>query len=42
MILNFEEEQEQETGNNEHMKIPHRDQDDSFYNEQFKMEEIYN
>ena len=42
MKLNFEEEQEQETASNEHMKIPQGDQGDSFYNEQFKMDEIYN
>ncbi len=42
MKLNFEEEQEQETASNEHMKIPQGDQGDSFYNEQFKTDEIYN
>jgi len=42
MILNFEEEQEQETRNNEHMKIPHRNQGDSFLMNNLKWEEIYN
>ena len=42
MKLNFEEEHEQENESNDHMKIPQGDQGDSFYNEQFQMDEIYN
>ena len=39
MKLKFEGENEQETDSNDHIKIP---QTDYFYNEQIKMEEIYN
>jgi hypothetical protein len=42
MKLNFEEDHEQEPGSNDHIKIPQGDQGDSFYNDQLKMDEIYN